>query len=37
MEGHNTPIKTQVKLNITKVGKTCTTLKTAWLSITNQV
>jgi hypothetical protein len=29
--------KTQAKLNITKDGKTCTTLRTAWLSITNQV
>jgi hypothetical protein len=29
--------KTQGKLNITKDGKTCTTLMTAWLSITNQV
>jgi hypothetical protein len=29
--------KTQAKLNITKDGKTCTTLMTAWLSITNQV
>jgi hypothetical protein len=27
----------QAKLNITKDGKTCMTLKTAWLSITNQV
>jgi hypothetical protein len=30
-------IKTQVKLNITKDRKTCTTLITAWLSIINQV
>jgi hypothetical protein len=29
--------KTQTKLNTTKDGKTCTTLMTAWLSITNQV
>jgi hypothetical protein len=29
--------KTQVKLNITKDGKTSMTLMTAWLSITNQV
>jgi hypothetical protein len=29
--------KTQAKLNITKDGKTCTILITAWLSITNQV
>jgi hypothetical protein len=29
--------KTQAKLNITNDGKTCTTLMTAWLSITNQV
>jgi hypothetical protein len=29
--------KTQAKLNITKDGKTCTTLMTACLSITNQV
>jgi hypothetical protein len=29
--------KTQAKLNITKDGKTCTTLMTTWLSITNQV
>jgi hypothetical protein len=29
--------KTQAKLNITKDGKTCTTLMTAWLSITNLV
>jgi hypothetical protein len=29
-------IKTQVKPNITKDGKTCTTLMTAWLSITIQ-
>jgi hypothetical protein len=29
--------KTQAKLNITKDGRTCTTLMTAWLSITNQV
>jgi hypothetical protein len=29
--------KTQAKLNITKDGKTCMTLMTAWLSITNQL
>jgi hypothetical protein len=29
--------KTQAKLNITKDRKTCMTLMTAWLSITNQV
>jgi hypothetical protein len=29
--------KTHAKLNITKDGKTCMTLMTAWLSITNQV
>jgi hypothetical protein len=29
--------KTQAKLNITKDGKTCTALMTAWLSKTNQV
>jgi hypothetical protein len=29
--------KTQAKLNITKDGKTCTTLMIVWLSITNQV
>jgi hypothetical protein len=29
--------KTQAKLNITKDGKTCTTLMTAWLSITTLV
>jgi hypothetical protein len=28
--------KTQAKLNITKDGKTCTTLMTGWLSITTQ-
>jgi hypothetical protein len=28
---------TQAKLNIRKDGKTCTTLMTTWLSITNQV
>jgi hypothetical protein len=28
--------KTRAKLNITKDGKTCTTLMTAWLSITTQ-
>jgi hypothetical protein len=34
MDDHNTLTKTQGKLNITKDGKTYTTLKTAWLSIT---
>jgi hypothetical protein len=29
--------KTQAKLNITKDRKTCITLMTAWLSVTNQV
>jgi hypothetical protein len=29
--------KTQAKINITNDGKTCMTLMTAWLSITNQV
>jgi hypothetical protein len=29
--------KTQAKLNITKDGKTCMTLMTTWLSITNQL
>jgi hypothetical protein len=37
MEDHNTLAKTQVKLNITNDEKTCTTLKTVWLSTTNQV
>jgi hypothetical protein len=36
MENHNTLTKTQAKLNITNDGKTYTTLKTAWLSITNE-
>jgi hypothetical protein len=35
--GRPSLIKTQAKLNITKDGKTCTTLMTTWLSITNQV
>jgi hypothetical protein len=36
MDGRPSLTKTQAKLNITKDGKTCTTLMTAWLSITNQ-
>jgi hypothetical protein len=37
MNGRLSLTKTQAKLNITKDGKTCTILMTAWLSITNQV
>jgi hypothetical protein len=37
MDGRPSLTKTQAKLNITKDGKTCTTLMTARLSITNQV
>jgi hypothetical protein len=37
MDGIPSLIKTQDKLNITKDGKTHTTLMTTWLSITNQV
>jgi hypothetical protein len=37
MEDHNTLTKTQVKLNIIKDENTCMTLKTAGLSISNQV
>jgi hypothetical protein len=37
IEENITLTKTQAKLNITKDGNTCTTLKTAWLSITNHV
>jgi hypothetical protein len=37
MDGRPSLTKTQAKLNITKDGKTCTTLITAWLSITNKV
>jgi hypothetical protein len=37
MDGRPSLTKTQAKLNIPKDGKTCTTLMTAWLSITNQV
>jgi hypothetical protein len=37
LDGRPSLTKTQAKLNITKDGKTCTTLMTAWLSITNQV
>jgi hypothetical protein len=37
MDGRPSLTKTQVQLNITKDGKTCTTLMTAWLSITNQI
>jgi hypothetical protein len=36
-DGRPSLTKTQAKLNITKDGKTCTTLMTTWLSITNQV
>jgi hypothetical protein len=37
MDGRpNTLTKTQAKLNITKNGKTCTTLMTAWLSMSTQ-
>jgi hypothetical protein len=36
-DGRPSLTKTQATLNITKNGKTCTTLMTAWLSITNQV
>jgi hypothetical protein len=35
-DGRPSLIKTQAKLNITKDGNTCTTLMTAWLSITIQ-
>jgi hypothetical protein len=37
MDGRPSLTKTQVKLNITKDGKSCTTLITTWLSKTNQV
>jgi hypothetical protein len=37
MDGRPSLTKTQAKINITKDGKTCTTLMTASLSITNQV
>jgi hypothetical protein len=37
MDGRPSLTKTQAKLNITKDGKTCTTLMTTWLSKTNQV
>jgi hypothetical protein len=37
LNGWKTTTLSQAKLNITKDGKTCTTLKTTWLSITNQV
>jgi hypothetical protein len=36
MDGRPSLTKTQAKPNITKDGKTCTTLMTAWLSITTQ-
>jgi hypothetical protein len=36
-DGRPSLTKTQAKLNITKDGKTCMTLMTAWLSTTNQV
>jgi hypothetical protein len=35
-DGRPSLTKTQAKLNITKDEKTCTTLMTAWLSITTQ-
>jgi hypothetical protein len=35
-DGRPSLMKTQAKLNITKDWKTCTTLMTAWLSITTQ-
>jgi hypothetical protein len=37
MDGRPSLTKTQAKLNIAKDGKTCMTLMTAWLSITNQI
>jgi hypothetical protein len=37
MDGRPSLAKTQAKLKITKDGKTCTTLMTAWLSITTPV
>jgi hypothetical protein len=37
MDGRLSLTKTQAKLNITKDVKTCTTLMTAWLCITNQL
>jgi hypothetical protein len=37
MDGRPSLTKTQAKLNITKGGKTCTTIMTAWLSIIKQV
>jgi hypothetical protein len=37
MDGRPSRTKTQDKHNITKDGKTCTTLMTAWLSITKRV
>jgi hypothetical protein len=37
IDGRPSLTKTQVKLNIIKDAKTCTTLMTSWLSITNQV
>jgi hypothetical protein len=36
-DGRPSLTKTKAKPNITKDGKTCTTLMTAWLSMTNQV
>jgi hypothetical protein len=36
-DGRSSLTKTQAKLNITKDEKTCMTLMTAWLSITNHV
>jgi hypothetical protein len=37
MDGRPSLTKSQAKLNITKDRNNCTTLMTAWLSITNQV
>jgi hypothetical protein len=37
MDGRPSLTKTQAKLNIIKDGKTCMTLMTTWLSITNQL
>jgi hypothetical protein len=37
IDGRPSLTKTQAKLNITKDEKTCTTLMTAWLGITNQI
>jgi hypothetical protein len=37
MDGRPSLTKSQANLNITKDGKTCITLMSAWLSITNQI